>query len=35
MVKGQSCKIKFNLQLDEHTMWAAGKDESSTFCVVH
>ena len=35
MVKGPSCEIKFNLQLDECIMWAAAKYESFTLCVVH
>ena len=35
MVKGPSCKINCNLQLDECTVWAAAKYESSTLCLVH
>ena len=35
MVKGPSCEINCNLQLDECTVWAAAKYESSTLCLVH
>ena len=35
MVKGPSWEINCNLQLDECTVWAAAKYESSTLCLVH
>ena len=35
MVKGPSCEINCNLQLDECTVWAAAKYESYTLCLVH
>ena len=35
MVKGRSCEINWNLQLDECTVWAGAKYERSTLCLVH
>ena len=35
MVKGPSCEINCNLELEECTVWAASKYESSTLCLVH
>ena len=35
MVKGPSCEINCNLQLDECTVWAAAKHENSTLCLIH
>ena len=35
MVKGPSCQINYNLQIDECTVWAAANYESSTLCLVH
>ena len=35
MVNGPSWEINCNLQLDECTVWAAAKYESSTLCLVH